>query len=78
MFDAEMMVESQATVVCISAIFHLRNISRIRPHLITAATEQVVHAYVTRRLDVGNRACKSRARKRGWGQLGAGGPYSPC
>ena len=25
-----------------------------------------------------NRACKSRARKRGWGQLGAGGPYSPC
>ena len=25
-----------------------------------------------------NRACKSRARKRGWGQLGAGGPYTPC
>ena len=25
-----------------------------------------------------NRACKSRARKRGWGQLGARGPYSPC
>ena len=24
------------------------------------------------------RACKSRARKRGWGQLGAGGPYTPC
>ena len=24
-----------------------------------------------------NRACKSRARKRGWGQLGAGNPYSP-
>ena len=24
------------------------------------------------------RACKSRARKRGWGQLGAEGPYSPC
>ena len=24
------------------------------------------------------RACKSRARKRGWGHLGAGGPYSPC
>ena len=28
--------------------------------------------------DVFNRACKSRARKRGWGQLGAGSPYSPC
>ena len=26
----------------------------------------------------GDRACKSRARKRGWGQLGAGGPYTPC
>ena len=25
-----------------------------------------------------NRACKSRARKRGWGQLGAGDPYTPC
>ena len=24
------------------------------------------------------RACKSRARKRCWGQLGAEGPYSPC
>ena len=24
------------------------------------------------------RACKSRARKRGWGQLGAEHPYSPC
>ena len=21
---------------------------------------------------------KSRAQKRGWGQLGAGGPYTPC
>ena len=25
-----------------------------------------------------NRVCKSRARKRGWGQLGARSPYSPC
>ena len=25
-----------------------------------------------------NRACKSRARKRGWGQLEAEGPNSPC
>ena len=25
-----------------------------------------------------NRACKFRARKRGLGQLGAGGPYTPC
>ena len=25
-----------------------------------------------------HRVCKSRARKRGWGQLGAGAPYTPC
>ena len=24
------------------------------------------------------RACKSRARKRGWGSWGAGGPHTPC
>ena len=29
-------------------------------------------------IPVYNRACKSRARKRGWGQLGAESPYSPC
>ena len=28
--------------------------------------------------DRSNRACKSRARKRGWGQLGAGNPQTPC
>ena len=33
------------------------------------------HAAVQEKL---NRACKSRARKRGWEQLWAGGPYSPC
>ena len=27
---------------------------------------------------VWNMACKSRARKRGWGQLGAGSSYSSC
>ena len=25
-----------------------------------------------------NRVCQSRTRKRGWGQLGAGDPYTPC
>ena len=42
------------TAVCKSAIFHLRNISRIRRYLTAAATEQVVHACVTSRLDIGN------------------------
>ena len=42
------------TAVCRSAIFHLRNNSRIRRYLTAAATQQVIHAFVTSRLDVGN------------------------
>ena len=53
-FDAEMTMESHVTAVCRSAIFHLRNISRIRRYLTAAATEQIVHAFVTSRLDIGN------------------------
>ena len=53
-FDAEMTMESHVTAVCKSAIFHLRNISRIRRYLTAAATEQIVHAFVTSRLDIGN------------------------
>ena len=53
-FDAEMTMESHVTAVCRSAIFHLRNISRVRRFLTAAATEQVVHAIVTSRLDIGN------------------------
>ena len=53
-FDAEMTMESHVTAVCKSAIFHLRNISRIRRYLTAAATEQIVHAFVTNRLNIGN------------------------
>ncbi|KAK2160556.1 hypothetical protein NP493_1636g00017 [Ridgeia piscesae] len=53
-FEAEMTMESHVTAVCKSAIFHHRNISRIRQYLTAAATEQVIHAFVTSRLDVGN------------------------
>ena len=47
-FDAEMMMESHVTAVCKSAIFHLRNISRIRRYMTAAATEQVTLAFVSR------------------------------
>ena len=53
-FDAKMTMESHVTAVCKLAIFHLRNISRIRRYLTAAATEQIVHAFVTSRLDIGN------------------------
>ena len=35
-------------------VTHIRNISRIRRYLTAAATEQVVYAFVTSRLDIGN------------------------
>ena len=53
-FDAEMTTVSLVTAVCQSAIFHLGNISRIRRYLTAAATQQVIHAFVTNRLYVGN------------------------
>ena len=53
-FDAEMTMESHVTAVCKSAIFHLRNTSRIRRYLTATAIEQVIHLYVTRRLGVVN------------------------
>ena len=53
-FDAEMTMESHVTAICRSAIFYLRNISRIRRYLTAAATEQVVRAFVTGRLAIGN------------------------
>ena len=40
--------------VCKSSFYHLRNISRIRKHLISEATEMVVHAFVTSKLDYCN------------------------
>ena len=52
--DAKMTMESHVTAVCKSAMFHLRNTSGIRRYLTAAATEQVIHAFVTNRLDVVN------------------------
>ena len=43
-FDAEMTVESHVTAICKSAIFHLRNISKIRRYLTAAATEHLLQA----------------------------------
>ena len=53
-FDETMTMESHITTVCKSAIYHLRNIARIRRYPTPGATEQIVHAFVTSRLDVGN------------------------
>ena len=40
--------------ICKSSLFRLRNIGLIRKYLTNDATEQLVHALVTSRLDIGN------------------------
>ena len=52
-FDEIVTMESHAKAVCKSARNHLRNIAKIRRHLTPSATEQIVHAFVTSRLDFG-------------------------
>ena len=41
----------QVDSICKSAFFHLRNISRIRKYLSRTATERLIHAFVTFKLD---------------------------
>ena len=53
-FDETMTMESHITTVCKYAIYHLRNIASIRRYLTPSATQQIVHAFVTSRLDVDN------------------------
>ena len=40
--------------ICSASSYHLRNIGLIRKYLTQDATEQLVHAFVTSRLDMGN------------------------
>ncbi|KAI0219881.1 hypothetical protein LSAT2_028582 [Lamellibrachia satsuma] len=53
-FDETRTMESHITAICKYSIYHLRNIARIRRYLTPSATQQIVHASVTSRLDVGN------------------------
>ena len=41
----------QVNNICKSAFFHLRNISRIRKYLSRTATERLIHAFVTSKLN---------------------------
>jgi len=53
-FDDTMSFKSRITDVCKSSFYHVRNISRIRKYLTREATEIVVHAFVTSKLDYCN------------------------
>ena len=46
--------DSQISMLCSSAFFHLHNISRIRKFLSPVETKSLVHAFVTSRVDYCN------------------------
>ena len=52
--DDSMTLTSHVSSTVKSASFQIRNLGRIRKFLTPQATEQLVHAYVTSRLDMGN------------------------
>ena len=52
--DSHLSMEHHVNVTCKTAIYHLRNIARVRKYLNKATTEKVVHAFVSSRLDYCN------------------------
>jgi hypothetical protein len=52
--DKHASMEEHISSVCKSAQYHLYNIGRIRKHLTKEATEQLVHAFITSKLDYCN------------------------
>ena len=53
-FDNTMHMDKQVDALCKAAHYHLNNIGRIRHLLSDRVAEQLVHAFVTARLDNGN------------------------
>lgn len=52
--DCHLSMELQVNQICKAAFYHLRNISKVRCYLTKEVTEQLVHAFVTTRLDQNN------------------------
>ena len=53
-FDSTMSMNSHISQVTRTAAFHLRNIGKIMKYLDSTATVQIIHSFVTSRLDMGN------------------------
>ena len=53
-FDNVMNCHKQVQATCKAAWFHLRNIGRIRKYIDKSATERLVHAFITSKLDINN------------------------
>ena len=54
MFDSHMTMSDQVSNICRSVRYQLRNIGFIRKYLSKSATEKLVHALISSRLDFGN------------------------
>ena len=52
--DSELKLDMHVNQICRSAYYHLRNISKIRRYLPLDVTEQLVHSFVTSRIDFCN------------------------
>ena len=52
--DSYMTMNNHISHITRTASFHLRNIQKLRKYLDSTATEQIVHSFVTSRLDMGN------------------------
>lgn len=53
-FDSVFNMENHVTSICQSCYFHLRNIGSIRPYLDNDTAAQMIHAFVTSKLDYCN------------------------
>ena len=53
-FDETFSMDTHVTKTCSASFFHLHNIRRIRKYLTPAATETLIHAFVTIRIDYCN------------------------
>ena len=54
LFDSTMSISAQIPSVCKSVRYQLRNLGIIRKYLTRSATEKIVHALISSRLDFGN------------------------
>ena len=53
-FDPELTMNTHVNKLCSAAYFHLYNLSRIRKYLTQQKCEQLMHAFVTSRIDYCN------------------------
>ena len=54
LMDNKMSMESHINATIKSCSYHIRNLGKIRKYLNQQATEQLVHAFISSRLDMGN------------------------